>query len=77
MQELADDLGMVKSSVWRILTEDLLMVYMCPNFITKLLTDEQGNCRVEITKDNLEMINNDENLLLKVIIGDGIMGLQL
>ncbi len=32
--------------------------------------DEQKNCRVEIAQDRVEMINNDEDLLKKVITGN-------
>ncbi len=60
---LADDLGMAKGSVWRILSGDLRMVHVCTKFIPKLLTNEQKNYHVEIAWDNLEKINNDENFL--------------
>ncbi len=53
MQEVADGLGMVKSKVWRIATEDLQMVRMCAKFISKLLTDEYKKPCVEIAQDNL------------------------
>ncbi len=48
MRELADDLGMAKSSVCKILTEDLQMVHMCEKFIPKSLTDKQKNRHIEI-----------------------------
>ncbi len=53
VQELADDLGMVKRSVWGILTEDLQMVLMRVKFILKLLrmSRKLSLCRVEITHD--------------------------
>ncbi len=38
--------------------------------IPELLVDDQKTRRVEIARDNSEMINNDEDLLKKVITGD-------
>ncbi len=46
------------------------MVHAYEKFISKLLTGEQKNCLIEIAQYNLEVINNDENLLKKVITGD-------
>lgn len=70
VRELECDLGIPKTSVWKILTENLQMVRVCAKFIPKLLTVEQKNLRLEIARDNLEMVNNDENLLKKIITGD-------
>ncbi len=43
---------------------------VCVKFIPKLLTEEQKTRHAEIAQDNLEMINNDENLLKKLMTGD-------
>ncbi|KAL4105054.1 hypothetical protein QTP88_020329 [Uroleucon formosanum] len=69
-RELEDDLGIPKSTVHRILTEDLGMTRVCAKFIPKLLSEQQKSLRLEIAQDNLEMINSDENFLKKVITGD-------
>lgn len=70
VRELEDDLGIPKSTIWRILTEHLAMTRVCAKFIPKLLSEQQKNLRLEIAQDNLESINSDENLLKKVITGD-------
>ncbi|XP_033224565.1 protein GVQW3-like [Belonocnema kinseyi] len=70
VRELEDELGIPKSTVWRILTENLGMTRVCAKFILKLLTDQQKNLRLEIAQDNLEIINSDENFFQKVITGD-------
>lgn len=70
VRELESDLGIPKTIVWEILTEKLGMTRVCAKFIPKLLTAEQKNLRFEIAQDNLEMVNNDENMLKKIITGD-------
>jgi len=70
VRELEGDLAIPKSTVYRILSEDLGMTRVCAKFIPKLLSEQQKSLRLEIAKDNLEMINSDENLLKKVITGD-------
>lgn len=59
VRELECDLGIPKTSVWKILTENLQMVRVCAKFIPKLLTVEQKNLRLEIAQDNLEMVSPD------------------
>ncbi|GFT88999.1 protein GVQW3 [Trichonephila clavipes] len=70
VRELEDEIRIPKSTVWRILTENLGMTRVCAKFIPKLLSDQQKNLRLEIAQDNLEMINSDENFLKKIITGD-------
>lgn len=70
VRELEDDLGLPKSTIWEIITSNLGMKRVCAKFIPKLLSEEQKNYRVEIARDNLEMVENDNNLLDKVITGD-------
>jgi len=70
VRELESDLGIPKTTVWRILTENLAMARVCAKFIPKLLSAEQKNLRFEIAQDNLEMISNDKNVLKKIITGD-------
>lgn len=65
-----DDLGIPKSTVWRIFSENLGLTHVCAKFIPKLLSEQQKNLRLEIAQNNLEIIKSDENLLKKVIIGD-------
>ena len=70
VRELGEDLGIPKTIISEILTKNLGMKRVCAKFIPKLLTAEQKNIRLEIALDNLEMVNNDDNMLRKVITGD-------
>ncbi|GFU53418.1 hypothetical protein TNCV_3029281 [Trichonephila clavipes] len=42
-RELEDEIRIPKSTVWRILTENLGMPRVCAKFIPKLLSDQQKN----------------------------------
>ena len=46
------------------------MKRVCAKFILKLLSAKQKKLRVEIAQDNLEIVNNDDTVLKKVITGD-------
>ena len=70
VRELENDLGIPKTTVWKILNKILGMTRVCAKFIPKLLTTEQKDLRSEIAQDNLEMVSDDENVLKKVITGD-------
>ena len=70
VRELENDLGIPKTTVWEILNKILGMARVCTKFIPKLLTTEQKDLRSEITQDNLKMVSDDENVLMKVITGD-------
>ncbi|GFW53215.1 protein GVQW3 [Trichonephila clavipes] len=54
VRELEDEIRIPKSTVWRILTENLGMTRVCAKFIPKLLSDQQKNLRLEIAQDNLK-----------------------
>lgn len=69
VRELEEDLGIPKTIISEILTENLRMKRVCAKFIPKLFTAEQ-NTRLEIALDNLEMVNNNDNVLRKVITGE-------
>ena len=68
--ELEEDLGIPKSIIWEILTSNLQMIRVCAKFVPKLLSAEQKKLRLENAQDNLEMVNNDDTVLEKVITGD-------
>ena len=70
VRELENDLGIPKTIVAEILTENLGMVRVAAKFIPKLLTAEQKSLRLQIAQENLEMVNNNENILKKIITGD-------
>lgn len=70
IRELEEDLGIQKSSICTILHEDLKMNRVSAKFVPRLLTEDQKNCRLEITQDNLHLIKSDPGLLKRVITGD-------
>ena len=70
MHELENDLGIPKTTVWKIFDKILGMTRVCAKFISKLLTTDQKGLRSEIAQDTLEMVSDDENVLKKVITGD-------
>ena len=70
VRELEEDLGIPKTIIWEILTPNLQMTHVCAKFISKLLSAEQKKLSLEIAQDNLEMVNNDDTVLKKVITGD-------
>ena len=69
VRELENDLGIPKTTVWKILNKILGMTRVFAKFILKLLTTKQKDLRSEIAQDNLEMVSDDENVLKKVITG--------
>ena len=70
VRELENDLGIPNTTVWEILNKILGMTRVCAKFIPKSFTTEQKDLRSEIAQDTLEMVNDDENVLKKVITGD-------
>ena len=70
VRELERDLGIPKTCVSRILTENLGITRECAKFIPKLFTVEQKTLRFEVAQDNLEMVADDKNVLKKIITGD-------
>ena len=70
VRELENDLGIPKTTVWKILNKILGMTRVCAKFIPKLLTTEQKGVHSEIAQGNLEMVGDDENVPKKVITGD-------
>lgn len=70
VRELEEDLGIPKTIVSRILTEDLGMSRVIAKFVPRVLTEDQKNSRVEIAKDILESIKKDPDLLKRIITGD-------
>lgn len=65
-----EDLGIPKTIVFGILTEDLGMNRVIAKFVLRVLTEDQKNSRVEIAEDILEFINKDPELLKRVITGN-------
>ena len=70
VRELESNLGILKTCVSRILTENLRMTRVCAKFIPKFLTEEQKKLHFVVAQDNLEMVADDENVLKKIITSD-------
>ncbi|PNF33903.1 hypothetical protein B7P43_G06496, partial [Cryptotermes secundus] len=70
VRELSNETGVRTGSVHSILTEDLGMRRVSAKFEPKLLTMEQKQSRLEITKDMLDNANSNPNFLNTVITGD-------
>jgi len=70
VRELEEDLGIPKTSVSEILTEDLGMKRVAAKFIPRLLSQEQKEFRAEVAEDLLQNSINDPHFLKQVITGD-------
>jgi len=69
VQEL-EDLGIPRTIVSQILTEDLGKKRVAEKFVPRLLSREQKEFRAAVAQDLLETANNDPDFLRKVITGD-------
>ncbi len=70
VRQMAEDLGMKKSSVHNIVKKDLGLSKLAPKFIPKILTEEQKRARREWCQLNLDLLKEDEGLLAKIVTGD-------
>ena len=67
---IANELSMNSERVWTIITEELGMRKICAKMVSRLLTDEQKDRRVEVCQDILTRLETDPNLLGRTITGD-------
>nr|XP_012143528.1 PREDICTED: putative uncharacterized protein FLJ37770 [Megachile rotundata] len=67
---IAQELNLTKSTIHSIVTEDLQMRKVCAKLVPKVLTEEQKERRVTISRELLECLERDSNLLDRVITGD-------
>jgi predicted DNA-binding protein YlxM (UPF0122 family) len=70
IREIADEVGISTGSAHSILTEDLHMCRVVVKFVAKLLSREQQQLRLEVTRDMLECANGDTEFLKTVITGN-------
>ncbi|UYV70518.1 hypothetical protein LAZ67_7003388 [Cordylochernes scorpioides] len=68
--ELEQDTGISKTTIGRIVTEDLRLKKTPAKFIPRFLTNEQKLCRLATCKDMLEMTRTDLEWKDKIITGD-------
>ena len=70
MQELEADLEIPKTTVSKILTQDLGMKCVMAKFIPWLLLPEQKEYCAAIANDLIQTVTNEPDFLKKVITGD-------
>ncbi len=70
LQELAEKTGVSMSTVHRILKKDMKLSKLSAKFIPHLLTDAQKNRHVSDCRQNLDLLNQDKDILEKVICTD-------
>ncbi|UYV66671.1 hypothetical protein LAZ67_4002504 [Cordylochernes scorpioides] len=68
--ELEQDTGISKTTIGRIVTEDLKLKKTPAKFIPRFLTNEQKLCRLATCEDMLEMTRTDPEWKDKIITGD-------
>ncbi|UYV77575.1 SCD [Cordylochernes scorpioides] len=68
--ELEQDTGISKTTIGRIVTEDLRLKNTPAKFIPRFLTNEQKLCRLATCEDMLEMTRTDPEWKDKIITGD-------
>lgn len=69
VREVSEEVGICKSSCHLILTEKLNMHRVAAKFVPRLLTEEQKEKRVIVSRELLDRSNDDENFLKNVITG--------
>jgi len=70
VREVAEEVGICKSSCHQILTDKLKMRRVAAKFVPRLLTDAQKENRVTVSQELFDRSNADENFLKNVITGD-------
>ncbi|UYV62483.1 hypothetical protein LAZ67_2000748 [Cordylochernes scorpioides] len=68
--ELEQDTGISKTTIGRIVTEDLKLKKIPAKFIPRFLTNEQKLCRLATCEDMMEMTRTDPEWKDKIITGD-------
>ena len=70
MRELEEDLGIPRTIVSEILTEELGKKRVAAKFVPRLLSRQQKEFRAAVAQDLLETAKNDPDFLNKFITGD-------
>ena len=70
VREVAEEVGICKSSCHLILADKLKMRRVAAKFVPRLLTDAQKENRVAVSQELFDLSNADENFLKNVIICD-------
>ena len=67
---IADQVGLPKFIVHEIIMTELQMREVCAKLVPKVLTDEQKENRVSISRELLDHVRGDPDFLEQVITGD-------
>ena len=67
---ITEELSINKDTVWSIITENLEMRKGCAKMVPKLLSEDQNEQRVTVYQDIIERLEDDPDLLGRVITGD-------
>lgn len=67
---LSEETGIPKTIVHEIVSKNLGMRKICCKLVPKVLTNEQKVLRMEMSQENLELIEEDPTFLNNVITGD-------
>jgi hypothetical protein len=70
IREIADEVGISTGYAHSIITEDLHMCRVVAKFVSKLLSQEQQQLRLEVARDMLVCANGDTEFLKTMITGD-------
>jgi hypothetical protein len=60
---IAEDVGLPKTDVHRIITEDLHMRKICTKLVPKNLSDEQKDNRVLVSRELLDRVTSEADLI--------------
>uniref|UniRef100_A0A8C4Q4B9 Mos1 transposase HTH domain-containing protein n=1 Tax=Eptatretus burgeri TaxID=7764 RepID=A0A8C4Q4B9_EPTBU len=67
---IAEEFSINKDTVWSIISENLEMHKVCAKMVPKLLSEDQKQQRVTVCEDIIERLEDDPDLLGRVITGD-------
>ena len=67
---IAEEVGLPKKDVHRIITKDLHTRKICVKLVPKNLSDEQEDNRVLLSREILDLVTSEPDFLQRVITGD-------
>ena len=70
---IASELGILHSSVHRILHDDLNMHCVCLHIVHKMLSLEQKEVKMDICRDLTDIANEDGSFLKKIMTNDDMV----
>ena len=74
---ISEELSINKDAVWSIITENLEMRKVCAKMVPKLLSEDQKQQRVNVCQDIIERLEDDPDLLGRVITGDELVNIRI